>query len=278
MAATRTIELKTADPGPRSREIAASGSRASVASPLAITFPIVAAAARGATLTDVDGNTFIDFAGGVGCLNVGHCAPARGRGGARAARPLHPHRLHDRPLRGLRRRSPSACSRSRRSPARSRPRSSTPAPRRSRTRSSSRAPTPAARGDRLRGRLPRPHAALARAHLEDAAVQGGPRPVRARGLPRAVPERVPRHHRRRRARRARARVHDHRRRRDRRRDRLRAGAGRGRLHRRAARVRAGLRAALRRARHRAGRRRGADRLRPHRQGSSRSSTSASSPT
>jgi 4-aminobutyrate aminotransferase / (S)-3-amino-2-methylpropionate transaminase / 5-aminovalerate transaminase len=26
----------------------------------------------GATLTDVDGNTFIDFTGGVGCLNVGH--------------------------------------------------------------------------------------------------------------------------------------------------------------------------------------------------------------
>ena len=30
---------------------------------------------RGATLTDVDGNTFIDFTGGVGCLNVGHAHP-----------------------------------------------------------------------------------------------------------------------------------------------------------------------------------------------------------
>src|SRR5262249_17948765 len=39
------------------------------------TFPIVAADARGATLTDVDGNTFIDFTGGVGCLNVGHSHP-----------------------------------------------------------------------------------------------------------------------------------------------------------------------------------------------------------
>ena len=29
----------------------------------------------GATLTDVDGNTFIDFTGGVGCLNVGHSHP-----------------------------------------------------------------------------------------------------------------------------------------------------------------------------------------------------------
>jgi 4-aminobutyrate aminotransferase/(S)-3-amino-2-methylpropionate transaminase len=31
--------------------------------------------ARGARLTDVDGNTFIDFTGGVGCLNVGHSHP-----------------------------------------------------------------------------------------------------------------------------------------------------------------------------------------------------------
>jgi 4-aminobutyrate aminotransferase len=35
----------------------------------------VAAEARGVTITDVDGNTFIDFAGGVGCLNVGHSHP-----------------------------------------------------------------------------------------------------------------------------------------------------------------------------------------------------------
>jgi 4-aminobutyrate aminotransferase/(S)-3-amino-2-methylpropionate transaminase len=74
MAATRAIELKTAVPGPRSQEILAR-LRASVAAPLAITFPIAAAEARGATLTDVDGNTFVDFAGGVGCLNVGHSHP-----------------------------------------------------------------------------------------------------------------------------------------------------------------------------------------------------------
>src|SRR4029077_17791957 len=48
---------------------------ASVASPLAITFPVVAAEARGATITALDGNVFIDFAGGVGCLNVGHSHP-----------------------------------------------------------------------------------------------------------------------------------------------------------------------------------------------------------
>ena len=74
MAATRTIQLRTPIPGPRSREILERLHNA-VASPLAVTFPIVAESARGATLTDVDGNTFIDFAGGVGCLNVGHSHP-----------------------------------------------------------------------------------------------------------------------------------------------------------------------------------------------------------
>ena len=74
MAATRSIELRTEVPGPRSRQIL-ERLRASVASPLSITFPVVAAEASGATLTDVDGNTFIDFAGGVGCLNVGHSHP-----------------------------------------------------------------------------------------------------------------------------------------------------------------------------------------------------------
>ena len=61
-------------PGPRSQEILARKAKA-VAGPLEVTFPIIAAEARGALLTDVDGNTFIDFTGGVGCLNVGHSHP-----------------------------------------------------------------------------------------------------------------------------------------------------------------------------------------------------------
>ena len=74
MAATRTIDLRTEIPGPRSRGVL-DRLATSVAAPLAHTFPVVAAEARGATLTDVDGNTFIDFTGGVGCLNVGHSHP-----------------------------------------------------------------------------------------------------------------------------------------------------------------------------------------------------------
>ena len=71
---TRSIELRTAVPGPRSQEILARKARA-VAGPLEVSFPIIAAEARGVLLTDVDGNTFIDFTGGVGCLNVGHSHP-----------------------------------------------------------------------------------------------------------------------------------------------------------------------------------------------------------
>jgi 4-aminobutyrate aminotransferase/(S)-3-amino-2-methylpropionate transaminase len=74
VAATRTISLRTEVPGPRSREVL-DRLHASVAAPLQMTFPVVAAEARGATITDVDGNVFVDFAGGVGCLNVGHAHP-----------------------------------------------------------------------------------------------------------------------------------------------------------------------------------------------------------
>jgi 4-aminobutyrate aminotransferase/(S)-3-amino-2-methylpropionate transaminase len=74
MAVTRTIELKTVIPGPKSQAILDRKERV-VAEPLSVFVPVVIAEGRGATLTDVDGNTFIDFTGGVGCLNVGHAHP-----------------------------------------------------------------------------------------------------------------------------------------------------------------------------------------------------------
>src|SRR5438105_4022499 len=74
MATTKTIDLKTAIPGPRSQQILARKERV-IAEPLSIVLPIVIDRGEGATLTDVDGNTFIDFTGGVGCLNVGHANP-----------------------------------------------------------------------------------------------------------------------------------------------------------------------------------------------------------
>jgi 4-aminobutyrate aminotransferase / (S)-3-amino-2-methylpropionate transaminase / 5-aminovalerate transaminase len=74
MATTKTIELRTEIPGPRSREIVARKERV-VADPLSLTWPIVIERGDGARITDVDGNTYIDFTGGVGCLNVGHSHP-----------------------------------------------------------------------------------------------------------------------------------------------------------------------------------------------------------
>src|SRR5947209_11881962 len=74
MATMRSIQLKTAIPGPRSREILRRKCLV-VANPLSIYAPVVVERGHGATVTDVDGNTFVDFMGGVGCLNVGHCHP-----------------------------------------------------------------------------------------------------------------------------------------------------------------------------------------------------------
>jgi 4-aminobutyrate aminotransferase / (S)-3-amino-2-methylpropionate transaminase / 5-aminovalerate transaminase len=74
MAATKAIELRTGIPGPRSKEILERKGRV-IADPLSIFLPVVIDRGEGATLTDVDGNTFIDFTGGVGCLNVGHANP-----------------------------------------------------------------------------------------------------------------------------------------------------------------------------------------------------------
>src|SRR2546425_10438610 len=74
MAVTRSIEIRTELPGPRSREIVERKEKV-IAAPLSLVHPVVIAEGRGATLTDVDGNTFIDLTGGVGCLNVGHSHP-----------------------------------------------------------------------------------------------------------------------------------------------------------------------------------------------------------
>ena len=74
MATTRAIHLSTEIPGPRSRQILAR-ERAVIAPALIVHLPIVATEATNATITDVDGNCFVDFAGGVGVVNVGHAHP-----------------------------------------------------------------------------------------------------------------------------------------------------------------------------------------------------------
>ena len=74
MAAVRSIDIRTELPGPRSRAILARKEQA-IAAPLALAFPVVVDRADGARLVDVDGNCFLDFTGGVGCLAVGHAHP-----------------------------------------------------------------------------------------------------------------------------------------------------------------------------------------------------------
>jgi 4-aminobutyrate aminotransferase/(S)-3-amino-2-methylpropionate transaminase len=75
MATTKAIEIRTEIPGPRSRELAEREARV-VAHPLLVHLPIFAARAENATITDVDGNVFVDFAGGVGVINAGHSHPS----------------------------------------------------------------------------------------------------------------------------------------------------------------------------------------------------------
>src|SRR5438046_2923697 len=67
----KTIELRTAVPGPKSQQILERKRRV-IADAKSIYLPIAIDRAHGVAVTDVDGNTFLDWTGGIGCLNVGH--------------------------------------------------------------------------------------------------------------------------------------------------------------------------------------------------------------
>ncbi|OGQ17568.1 MAG: 4-aminobutyrate--2-oxoglutarate transaminase, partial [Deltaproteobacteria bacterium RBG_16_71_12] len=61
-------------PGPKSKALIERRTKA-VAGGVSLAHPLFIERASGALVTDVDGNTFIDFCGGIGCLNVGHARP-----------------------------------------------------------------------------------------------------------------------------------------------------------------------------------------------------------
>jgi 4-aminobutyrate aminotransferase / (S)-3-amino-2-methylpropionate transaminase / 5-aminovalerate transaminase len=69
-----SIHLKTTIPGPRSQALAA---RLAEAVPRGVSqlTGIFVRRSEGAIIEDVDGNRFLDFAGGIGCLNAGHREP-----------------------------------------------------------------------------------------------------------------------------------------------------------------------------------------------------------
>jgi 4-aminobutyrate aminotransferase/(S)-3-amino-2-methylpropionate transaminase len=66
-----SIRLVTTIPGPRSAEL---GKRRAnnLPSGLGSLLPVFVKRAEGAIIEDVDGNHFLDFAGGIGCQNAGH--------------------------------------------------------------------------------------------------------------------------------------------------------------------------------------------------------------
>lgn len=70
-SAARSIEQVTEIPGPRSRALVARREAATPPGAAKLT-SIAVASAHGALVVDVDGNRFIDLAGGIGALTLGH--------------------------------------------------------------------------------------------------------------------------------------------------------------------------------------------------------------
>ena len=68
------IRLKTGIPGPQSQALLERRAQA-VPQGISCLAPIFVSKAEGAIIEDVDGNRFIDLAGGIGCLNAGHRPP-----------------------------------------------------------------------------------------------------------------------------------------------------------------------------------------------------------
>ncbi len=72
MATRNIVKIVTEVPGPKGRQLYTEMEQ-SVPRGVGHLTPVAVSHAKGATVTDVDGNTYLDFAGGIGTLNVGHC-------------------------------------------------------------------------------------------------------------------------------------------------------------------------------------------------------------
>ena len=71
---TKSASIKTSLPGPVASQLLERRENI-VPNAVSCGIPTFAKEASGARVTDVDGNTFIDFAGAIGTINVGHCHP-----------------------------------------------------------------------------------------------------------------------------------------------------------------------------------------------------------
>ncbi|MBV8842536.1 MAG: 4-aminobutyrate--2-oxoglutarate transaminase [Bryobacterales bacterium] len=69
-----SIHVATEIPGPVSK-LLQQRRESSVPRGVASVLPVYVRSANGVTIEDVDGNRFLDFAGGIGCQNAGHCSP-----------------------------------------------------------------------------------------------------------------------------------------------------------------------------------------------------------
>ena len=69
-----STRIRTEIPGPKSKALM-ERRHGAVAAGIKTGTPIFAHEAKGATIVDVDGNSFIDFGGGIGTMNVGHSDP-----------------------------------------------------------------------------------------------------------------------------------------------------------------------------------------------------------
>lgn len=72
MAKRDIVKIVTEVPGPKGRQLYTEMEQ-NVPRGVGHLTPVAVSHAKGATVTDVDGNTYLDFAGGIGTLNVGHC-------------------------------------------------------------------------------------------------------------------------------------------------------------------------------------------------------------
>ena len=71
MAKKLKPKINLAPPGPKSIKLMKLREKY-VPNAVAFTVPIFVTSSQRATITDVDGNTYIDFATGISCLNIGH--------------------------------------------------------------------------------------------------------------------------------------------------------------------------------------------------------------